>query len=151
MRAASSGDEGARILDQVGDTWPSRRSWPSTKKRLGARRRLADLELDLDRASCRGPTVARTDDQVAEELLQVDRLGVLARQFGVEPRGVGNVGDQPVEAAHVVLDDVHQPRLRESSFLASGRVSTALRSEVSGFFSSCATSAAKLSIASMRS
>ena len=37
-----------------------------------------------------------------------------------------------------------------SSLLASGRVSTALRSEVSGFFSSCATSAAKLSIASMR-
>ena len=41
-------------------------------------------------------------------------------------------------------------RLRETSFLASGRVSTALRSEVSGFFSSCETSAAKLSIASMR-
>ncbi len=41
-------------------------------------------------------------------------------------------------------------RPRESSDLASGRVSTALRSEVSGFFSSCATSAAKLSIASMR-
>ncbi len=33
---------------------------------------------------------------------------------------------------------------------AIGRVSTALRSEVSGFFSSWATSAAKLSIASMR-
>ena len=41
-------------------------------------------------------------------------------------------------------------RLRESSLRASGSVSTALRSEVSGFFSSCATSAAKLSIASMR-
>ena len=41
-------------------------------------------------------------------------------------------------------------RLRLSSVLASGSVSTAERSEVSGFFSSCATSAAKLSIASMR-
>ena len=41
-------------------------------------------------------------------------------------------------------------RARLSSVLASGSVSTAERSEVSGFFSSCATSAAKLSIASMR-
>ena len=41
-------------------------------------------------------------------------------------------------------------RALASSVLASGRVSTALRSEVSGFFSSWATSAAKLSIASMR-
>ena len=41
-------------------------------------------------------------------------------------------------------------RLREFSVLASGSVSTALRSEVSGFFSSWLTSAAKLSIASMR-
>ena len=41
-------------------------------------------------------------------------------------------------------------RALASSVLASGSVSTALRSEVSGFFSSCATSAAKLSIASMR-
>ena len=41
-------------------------------------------------------------------------------------------------------------RSREFSVLAIGSVSTALRSEVSGFFSSCATSAAKRSIASMR-
>ena len=34
---------------------------------------------------------------------------------------------------------------------ASGNVSTALLSEVSGFFNSCETSAAKLSIASIRS
>ena len=41
-------------------------------------------------------------------------------------------------------------RSRDSSVRAMGSVSTALRSEVSGFFSSWATSAAKLSIASMR-
>ena len=41
-------------------------------------------------------------------------------------------------------------RALASSVLASGSVSTALFSEVSGFFSSWATSAAKLSIASMR-
>ena len=41
-------------------------------------------------------------------------------------------------------------RSREWPAFTRGRVSTALRSEVSGFLSSCATSAAKLSIASMR-
>ena len=41
-------------------------------------------------------------------------------------------------------------RVFELSLLASGSVSTALRSEVSGFFNSWLTSAAKLSIASMR-
>ena len=41
-------------------------------------------------------------------------------------------------------------RSRDGSLLTRGSVSTALRSEVSGFFSSCATSAAKLSMASMR-
>jgi hypothetical protein len=41
-------------------------------------------------------------------------------------------------------------RSRSSARLARGSVSTAERSEVSGFFSSCATSAAKRSIASMR-
>ena len=42
-------------------------------------------------------------------------------------------------------------RARESSLSARVSISTALLSEVRGFFSSCATSAAKRSIASMRS
>ena len=33
-----------------------------------------------------------------------------ALQFGIEPAGVGNVGDQPVEPPDVVLDDGEQPR-----------------------------------------
>ena len=41
-------------------------------------------------------------------------------------------------------------RSREWSAWTRGRVSSALRSDVNGFFSSCATSAAKLSIASRR-
>jgi hypothetical protein len=47
-----------------------------------------------------------------------------------------------------VLDDGEQPVVLSLVF-ASGSVSTAERSEVSGFFRSCATSAAKLSIASI--
>ena len=37
------------------------------------------------------------------------RSAAFARQLGVEPAGVGDVGDQPVEAAHVVLDDGVEP------------------------------------------
>jgi hypothetical protein len=41
-------------------------------------------------------------------------------------------------------------RSLESGVLTSGKVSVALRKEVRGFLSSCATSAAKLSMASIR-
>lgn len=76
-------------------------------------------------------------------LSEIDALGVLAREFSVEARGVGSVGDEPVEPAHVVLDHIHQPAARR---LVLGDLQGLDRaaSEVSGFFSSCATSAAKL-------
>ena len=37
------------------------------------------------------------------------RSALCARQFGIEPAGVGDIGDQPVEAPHVVLDDGVEP------------------------------------------
>ena len=43
-------------------------------------------------------------DQPAE----VDRLEAGARQLGVEPRGLGDVDDQPVEPDDVAADDVEQ-------------------------------------------
>ena len=79
----------------------------------------------------------------------IDGLRLGARQFGIEPRGIGNIGDQPVEALDIVLDDFDQP-VALLVVLGEGSVSTALRSEVSGFLSSWETSAAKASIASMR-
>ncbi len=41
-------------------------------------------------------------------LMQVERLFLFLHQLRVEPRGVGNVADQPVEPAHVVVDHVKQ-------------------------------------------
>ena len=55
-------------------------------------------------------TSLATPTTVVEQLAQIDRLGVLALQFGIEPAGVGDIGDQPVEPLHVVLDDREQPR-----------------------------------------
>ena len=53
-----------------------------------------------------------------EQLAHVDRRRVLPRQFGVEARGVGNIADQAVEPADVVLDDARQARL---GFLGLGK------------------------------
>ena len=41
---------------------------------------------------------------------KIDRRHVLALQFGVEPAGIGNVRDQPVEPLDVMLDHRQQPR-----------------------------------------
>ena len=94
-------------------------------------------------------TLVGTATTVLSSCVQIDRRRLLALQFGIEPAGVGNVGDQPVEPRTSCWMTASS-RARLSGVLASGIVSTAERSEVSGFFSSCATSAAKLSIASMR-
>ena len=43
-----------------------------------------------------------------EELREVEGLSLAAGELGIEPRGVGDVGDEPVQPLHVVLDDVDQ-------------------------------------------
>ena len=97
-------------------TCASRESWPSTKKSLRAR--LVVARLALDDQPHAGAVAARRilghRDDGAQQRDQIDRLGVVARQFGVEPRGVGNVADEPVEPAHVVLHDVEQPVARRA-------------------------------------
>ena len=51
--------------------------------------------------------VSHADDG-REQLCQIDRLRFVALHFGVEPAGVRNVGDQPVEPFHVVLNHRQQ-------------------------------------------
>ena len=53
----------------------------------------------------------------SQEPRHVDRLGVGAGKLGVEAGGVGDVADQPVEAADVVLDDGEEAAAR---FVAAG-------------------------------
>ena len=85
-------------------TWTSRPSMPLTTSlpRFVARRGAF--------ASCRRgrSQLLDVDQHRQHQAAQVDRLRFGARQLGVEPRGVGDVADQPVEALHVVLDDAHQ-------------------------------------------
>ncbi len=46
--------------------------------------------------------------QVAEHLHEVEALLLFLDQFAVEPRRIGNVADQAVEAAHVMVDDIEE-------------------------------------------
>ncbi len=43
---------------------------------------------------------------------QIDRFTGFAAQFRVQARGVGNIGDQPVDALDVAAHDFHQPGAR---------------------------------------
>ena len=85
----------------------------------------------------------------AQELLQIDRLRLGTGKLGVEARGIGNVGDQPVEAADIVLDDAVEAiaLLVGPGILAGSRPRCAARS---GVLELMDTSAAKASMASMR-
>ena len=48
---------------------------------------------------------------------KIDRRHILPLQFGIEAAGVGNIRDQPVEPANVVLDDAEEAI---AAFLALG-------------------------------
>ena len=128
-------------------TCPSRESCPGTENvsRRAPSKRDFDSDVVALAWSRLRPTVS-----VVEQPAHIDRLDVLPLQLRIEAAGVGDVRDQPVEPAHVVLDHREQPRAAVRRILASGRVSTAERIEVSGFFNSCATSAANRSMPSMR-
>ena len=125
------------------NTWPSRSSRPRTINPGGN----SSLQHELHGMVSVGHTI---DSMMVDSRRDSATGGGFARQFGVQPRGIGNVGDQPVDAFDVAAHDAQQ-RARLSSSLARPNISTALASEVSGFLSSCATSAAKRSMASMRS
>ena len=51
--------------------------------------------------------VGHADDR-GEKLDQIDRLRVLPLHLAVEPAGVRDIGDQPVEPLHIVLNDGQQ-------------------------------------------
>ena len=135
-----------RVGQEVGDHLAEPRIVARHREGVG---RATAFEPHVDADIVAEPGFVRDRCQRGQQAADIDRRHVLALQFGVEPAGIGNVGDQAIEPADVVLDHLEQPR-RLFSFFASGRVSTAERSEVRGFFSSWETSAAKVSIASMR-
>ncbi len=105
MRTVPPGGENERALSiRLSITCPSRESWPGTTK-----------------LACSSPSKVRLHqhavvvrhlvghvDHGVEQSLQVDRLRFVPLHLGVEAAGVRNIGDQPVEPLHVVLDDRQQ-------------------------------------------
>jgi hypothetical protein len=51
---------------------------------------------------------AALDDGTLAPGERLPKETVLAHQFGVEPRCVRNIGDKPVEPAHIVFDNLKQ-------------------------------------------
>ena len=46
--------------------------------------------------------------QVANHFQQIEGLLFFLDQFAIKPRGIGNVADQTVQTAHVMVDDIQQ-------------------------------------------
>ena len=142
---AASATEGNRIVDQIAEHLAEPLVAADDRGARGNR-----ISSAIFTPCGRSGEVVDLDDGL-QQMCDIDRLACLAAEFGVEARGVGNIGDQPVDALDVVAHDLHQLRARGIVLGARTSISTALLSDVSGFFNSWATSAAKLSMASMRS
>ena len=98
--------ERARIVDQVVDHLAEPRSrGPAPRSASGRRPRTSSVTWHAVVAR----HFVRTVTTVLSSLREVDRRRVLPLQLGVEPAGVGDVGDQPVEPPDVVLDHRQQP------------------------------------------
>ena len=140
------GGENERAFSiRLSTTWPRRESCPGTWNARDA----AAFEAQRHLHAVVALDLVGDADQRVEQLGEIDRRGLLALQLGIEPAGVGNSEirrSSRCTSCWMML----RSRARLSSVLATGSVSTAERSDVSGFLSSCATSAAKLSIASIR-
>ena len=46
--------------------------------------------------------------QIAQHHFHIHRRGIGAGKLGIQPRGVGDVGDQPVQTPHILLQQIGQ-------------------------------------------
>ena len=121
-------------------------SRPSTARTFSGRRRRHHHH----RVAARSRVASSISARVRQDRHDVHRLGRRdPREFRVQPGRVADVADQPVQPHHILGDDGQQPALLAGSSMRRS-VSMALRIEASGFLISCATSAAKRSVASIR-
>ncbi len=142
------GHERTGIFNQVADHLAETQIVTGNIEALLSGRQLAGIEDDF-RPDLVAAHFTRCRHEIGQKRLHIDAVNMFAREFRIETRSIGNIGNQAIKAANVVLDDVEKPLAR---FLGLGKRqsfdSTAQRGE--GFFNSWLTSAAKLSIASIR-
>ena len=100
-----SGENDTALSMRLLNTCASRLSWPMT---IGGEAAAALLQHHVD-ARGAGAMSFWIETMASASFSTSTALGALARQFGIEPAGIGDVGDQPVEPAHVVLDDGVEP------------------------------------------
>ena len=100
----SGGENDSALSIRLVITWPSRPSWPSTQVgvRIG---RCRSRPSPCDH--CSWMSVEHLDD-AAGQRCEIEWLGLLQRQFGIEARGLRHVADQAIEAHHFAADLQHQ-------------------------------------------
>jgi hypothetical protein len=104
VHRAALGRERHRVVDQVGEHLRQPAVLPHGDRRVPARCACRA------RPRCRGSPRHRAGSTPwSRPASRHPRARRRARQFGIEPAGIGDVRDQPVEPAHVVLDDGVQP------------------------------------------
>ena len=141
-RTMLPGGENERALStRLSITWASRESLPSTVKADGP----PPSNNSFHRHAVVMPHSLATPTTVVQQAREVDRLASW-RCISASSRLASEMSVISRSSRLTSCWMTASRRARLSSVLASGRVSTAERSEVSGFFSSCATSAAKLSM-----
>src|SRR5690606_8067172 len=106
MNRAARRGEGKRIVDQVTDDLTKPRIKALYRHLVPARRTPIDLERDtgVARRTCLVEEIANGFKQGRN----IHVLALAARQLGVKARSVGNIADETINAAHIILDDLHQ-------------------------------------------
>ena len=99
------GAEGHRIGDQVAEDLPEAALQPGHREILVA----GDVQPDRGPAAIVGRLMQFC--QRVEQAGDIDRLRRVARQLGIEAGGIRDIGDEPVEAPDILLDDRHEAAL----------------------------------------
>ena len=106
-----------------------------------------DGQFDLGVAAARG--IPRHGHDRAQKGGDIDRACVASRQLRIEAGSVGDIADQPIKPPNVMLHDGDKSSPRVTGVHPRQRFERAAQ-RGQRILSSCATSAAKLSIASRR-
>ena len=95
------------IDQEVGDHLSQPRIMARHREGIGG---TTAFEADLDGDVVAEPGFVGDRRQGLEQAAKIDRRHILTLQFGIEPAGIGDVRDQPIEPLDVVLDHRQQPR-----------------------------------------
>jgi len=90
------------IVEQIAEHPLQTSSVPHHPGDIFCRSREGDMDTEIGR-----PLLAR-GEQLLQHLADINRFKLCPRQFGIDAGGIGNVVDQPVNTANIVIGDIQQ-------------------------------------------